>query len=76
MQPVWGSVITVLLILCHANCRSPRAKAMLGNTCYPYTFFDKELPGLFLNIYTVIKESATTEDDWTKRETLMDFFSN
>ncbi|KAK2155281.1 hypothetical protein NP493_2093g00009 [Ridgeia piscesae] len=55
---------------------SPRAKAMLGNTCYPYTFFDKELPGLFLNIYTVIKESATTEDDWTKRETLMDFFSN
>ncbi|KAI0211219.1 hypothetical protein LSAT2_003975 [Lamellibrachia satsuma] len=60
----------------HYNHLSPGAKAMFGNTCYPYKFFDREVPKLFPTIYEIIKTSATKGEDWTKREILNMYFTD
>jgi len=44
---------------------------MLGKTCYPYKFFEREEPDLLPTIHAIIKTS-----DWTKREKLKEYFSD
>ena len=62
-------------VLCmHWICRSPAAQAILGNTRYPYAYFNAEFPELFSKLYLLIKDTAGSGDDWTKREMLEMYF--
>ncbi|KAK2179146.1 hypothetical protein NP493_509g00013 [Ridgeia piscesae] len=42
-------------------------KNILGNTRYPYAYFNAELPDLFPEMYFIIRSTAGTGDDWVQR---------
>lgn len=49
-------------------------KIILGQTRYPYAYFNAAFPELFSEIYLIIKNTAGTGDDWVHREMLKTFF--
>ncbi|KAI0230589.1 putative serine/threonine-protein kinase irlD [Lamellibrachia satsuma] len=64
---------TLRNIQSHFYEQSATAQATLGNTRYPYAYFDKELPELFPEVYFIIRDTAR-QPDWTKRPKLKDYF--
>ena len=47
---------------------------MLGQTKYPYHYFNHELPNLFPEMYLLIADTAGQADDWTERRQLAEYF--
>ncbi|KAI0226069.1 hypothetical protein LSAT2_023225 [Lamellibrachia satsuma] len=65
---------TLRNIQSHYPEQSAATKAILGNTRYPYAYFDQELPKLFPTVYFIIRNTAGQPDDWTQRDELKKFF--
>ncbi|KAI0235862.1 Serine/threonine-protein kinase/endoribonuclease IRE2 [Lamellibrachia satsuma] len=65
---------TLRNIQSHYPEQSAATKAILGNTRYPYAYFDQELPMLFPTVYFIIRNTAGQPDDWTQRDELKKFF--
>ena len=51
------------------SCRSDTFKKKVGK--FPYEYFSRNFPQLFMEVYRVIKE----ERRWTEREKLNEFFA-
>ncbi|KAI0240460.1 hypothetical protein LSAT2_008802 [Lamellibrachia satsuma] len=65
---------TLRNIQSHFHEQSATAQAILGNTRYPYAYFDQELPELFPEVYFIIRDTAGQSDDWTQRNELKKYF--
>ncbi|KAI0242889.1 Serine/threonine-protein kinase/endoribonuclease IRE1, partial [Lamellibrachia satsuma] len=54
----------------HYNDQTAEAKEEIGNTPSPYKYFNSKFPNLMVEIYKVIK----SQQDWTQRPSLQQFF--